>query len=231
MARLRQRGERVFLQIDDFFTDAELRQVAELARQAKFIEGRRSNPHNVAKNSLIIDPADPQGQQAGQMALAAFQRNELARGFAFPQRIAVPQLARYGTGMSYGVHTDAAFLPAGQGQPLRSDISCTLFINDPSAYQGGDLVIYLGAQEVRIRGNPGMAVFYPSTSLHQVTPVTSGERLVMLTFIQSQLPDEHQRNMLYILNEVRAAEGLKMDWGSRTRLEYLSMNLMRMWAK
>jgi PKHD-type hydroxylase len=223
-------GERVFLQIGDFLSEAEVRQVAELARQAKFIEGRRSNPHNLAKSSAIVDPADALGQQGGQIALGAFQRSEQARNFAFPQRMAIPQLTRYGTGQAYGVHTDAAFLPSGQ-QPLRSDISCTIFISDPLTYQGGDLVIYLGAQEVRVKGTPGMAVLYPSTSLHQVTPVTAGERLVILTFIESQIADERKRNLLYMLNEVRAAEGLKIEWGSRTRLEYISMNLHRMWAQ
>jgi PKHD-type hydroxylase len=220
----------VFLQIEDFLSEADVRQVTELARQTRFIEGRRSNPHNVAKTSVIVDPADPLGQQAAQIAIGAFQRSEEARNFAFPQRMAVPQLTRYGVGQGYGVHTDAAFIPAGQ-QVLRSDVSCTIFVSDPSTYQGGDLVIYLGAQEFRVRGSPGMAVLYPSTTLHQVTPVTSGERLVILTFIESQIPDERQRNLLHILNEVRAAEGLKMDWSSRTRLEYVSMNLQRMWAK
>jgi PKHD-type hydroxylase len=221
----------MFLQIENFLNGSEVRQVAELARQARFIDGRRSNPHNATKNSLIVDPGDPLGQQASQLALGAFQRSEEARSFIFPQRIALPQLARYGTGMSYGVHTDAAFLPSGQQQPLRSDVSCTIFISDPQAYEGGELAIYLGAQEVRVKGGAGLAVFYPSTTLHQVTPVTAGERLVLLTFIESQIADERQRNLLYTLNEVRATEGLKMDWRSRTRLEYVSMNLHRMWAK
>lgn len=220
----------MFLQIDDFLNETEVRQINELARQAKFIEGRRSNPHNLTKTNVIVDPADPQGQHAAQVALGAFQRNEQARNFAFPQRLAIPQLARYSAGQAYGVHTDAAFLPAGQ-QPLRSDISCTIFISDPSTYQGGDLVIYLGAEELHIKGNPGSTVLYPSTTLHQVTPITAGERLVILTFIESQIADERKRSLLHVLNEVRAAEGLKMDWSNRTRLEYVSMNLQRMWAK
>jgi PKHD-type hydroxylase len=220
----------MFLQIENFLSGSEVRQVAELAQKARFIEGRRSNPHNATKNSLIVDPADPLGQQASQIALGAFQRSDEARSFVFPQRIALPQLALYQTSMSYGVHTDAAFLPSGQ-QPLRSDVSCTIFLSDPQAYEGGELIIFLGAQEVRVKGHAGLAVFYPSTTLHQVTPVTSGERLVLLTFIESQIADERLRNLLYTLNEVRATEGLKMDWRSRTRLEYVSTNLHRMWAK
>ena len=220
----------MFLQIDDFLTAEEVQAVAQLARQTQFIDGRRSNPHNTTKNSVVGDPADPQGQRASQIALAAFQRSEAARDFVFPQRVAIPQLARYETGMNYGPHVDAAFLAVG-AQPLRSDMSCTMFISEPASYQGGELVVYLGSEAVRIKGNAGSAVFYASTALHQVAPVTVGERLVMITFIESQIPDQMHRELLYTLGEVKALEGLKIDWRNRTRLEYVIANLQRMWAK
>ena len=220
----------MFLQIDDFLTADEVQAVAQLARQTQFIDGRRSNPHNTTKNSVVGDPADPQGQRASQIALAAFQRSEAARDFVFPQRVAIPQLARYETGMNYGPHVDAAFLAVG-AQPLRSDVSCTMFISEPASYQGGELVVYLGSEAVRIKGNAGSAVFYASTALHQVAPVTVGERLVMITFIESQIPDQMHRELLYTLGEVKALEGLKIDWRNRTRLEYVIANLQRMWAK
>ena len=220
----------MFLQIDDFLTAEEVQAVAQLARQTQFIDGRRSNPHNTTKNSVVGEPADPQGQRASQIALAAFQRSEAARDFVFPQRVAIPQLARYETGMNYGPHVDAAFLAVG-AQPLRSDVSCTMFISEPASYQGGELVVYLGSEAVRIKGNAGSAVFYASTALHQVAPVTVGERLVMITFIESQIPDQMHRELLYTLGEVKALEGLKIDWRNRTRLEYVIANLQRMWAK
>ena len=71
--------------------------------------------------------------------------------------------------------------------PLRSDVSCTLFIADPAEYQGGELVIHQGSEVTRIKGNAGAAVFYPSTRVHQVTAVTGGARLVMITFINSEV--------------------------------------------
>jgi PKHD-type hydroxylase len=92
-------------------------------------------------------------------------------------------------------------------------------------------VVYVGSEAMRVKGKPGHAVFYPSTSIHQVAPVTSGERLVVITFIESQIPDQLQRDLLYALGEVRALEGLKMDWGNRTHLEYVISNLQRMWSR
>ena len=221
----------MFLHVDNLLTAAEVQAITEIARQARFIDGKLSNPHNVTKDNVIGDAAnDPLARQAGQIALAALQRSEPARNFAFPKRVPAPMLLRYDVGMKYGAHIDAAFLPIG-AQPLRSDVACTIFIGSPDDYSGGELVIHLGTEITRIKGSPGSAVFYPSTRVHEVTPVTSGSRLVMITFIESQIPDEIQRELLYALGEVRALEGLKMDWANRTQLEYVIANLLRMWSR
>lgn len=219
----------MFLQIEQFLTPAEVGTILEHGREAHFVDGRQFNPHNVTKNNLVIDPADARGQQAAQIALAAFQRSEEARNFTFARRIAPPQILRYGEGKSYGAHVDAAFMPIGR-QMLRSDISSTIFLSDPDSYQGGELVIYLGSETLRIKGRPGQAVLYPSTTVHEVRPVSAGERVVMITFIESQIADPARRELLYTLNEVRALEGLRMDWRNRTRLEYVASNLQRMWS-
>ncbi len=219
----------MFLQIDNFLIAGEVQSIGEIARRAKFIDGRRSNPHNPTKDSAIGDPTDPSVQQASQIALAAFQRSEEARDFIFPKRLAAPSLCRYDAGMKYGPHVDAAYLPVGP-QPLRSDVSCTMFIANPGDYAGGELVAHVGSETLRIKGKAGSAVFYPSTTVHQVLPVTAGERLVMITFIESQIPDQLQRDMLYALGEVRALEALKMDWRNRTQLDYVIQNLHRMWS-
>jgi PKHD-type hydroxylase len=220
----------MFLQVENFLTPDEVREILELAAEAKFVEGRRSNPHNQTKDNVIGDPSDPTAQKASQIALAALQRNEQSRNFAFPQRLAVPSLARYDVGMKYGAHMDAAFLPLG-AQPLRSDVSCTMFISKPSDYDGGELVIYLGSELIQIKGNSGSAVFYGSNNVHQVEPVRAGSRLVVITFIESQIPDPLRRHLLYSLGEVRAFEATKMEWRMRTQLDYVLGNLHRMWSQ
>jgi len=220
----------MFLQLEDFLTPQEVQAIAEIARQARFIDGKLSNPHNVTKDNVIGDNTDPMARKAAQIALSALQRSEEAKNFCFPKRVAVPTLLRYDAGMKYGAHIDAAFLPVGP-EPLRSDISCTMFISNPSDYMGGELVIHLGTETTQVKGKAGCAVFYPSTKVHEVTPVTSGARLVAITFIESQIPDEHQRDLLYTLGEVRALEGLKMEWHNRTQLEYVIANLLRMWSR
>lgn len=220
----------MFLKIEELLSPAEVATVRNLAQQARFVDGRTTNPHNVTKINVIADASSAAAQQASQIGFAALQRSEQAMNFAFPQRIAPPALCRYGVGMTYGAHTDAAYLAVGQ-QALRSDVSCTIFLSDPPTYQGGELTVYLGSEAVRLKGKAGAAVLYPSTTLHEVAPVTSGERLVMITFIQSRIADQMHRDLLYTLGEVRALEGLKMEWSNRMHLEHVISNLQRMWSQ
>jgi PKHD-type hydroxylase len=220
----------MFLQIPDLLTAAEVQAISQIARQVKYLDGKHSNPHNVAKQNVIADTNDAMSQKASQIALGALKRSEQALNFVFPRRVPAPTISRYAAGMKYGAHTDAAFLPVGP-EPLRSDVSCTLFISRPEEYQGGELLIHLGTEVVPIKAAAGSAIFYPSTTLHEVVPITSGERVVMITFIESQIPDQLQRELLYTLGEVRALEGLKMDWRNRTQLEFVIANLQRMWSR
>jgi PKHD-type hydroxylase len=92
-------------------------------------------------------------------------------------------------------------------------------------------VVHLGTRPVAIKGEPGSVIVYPSTHLHEVTPVRRGQRLVSITFIESMIPDEFQRTQLYELSEVAALEGLKMSWDGRVRLEAVRNNLRRLWAR
>lgn len=193
------------------------------------MDGRVSNPHNTTKNNLQIDHGSSLYQESTQILGHALMRSEEVRNFAFFKRMAPPLICRYKPDMTYGQHSDAAYLPL-QPTPLRSDISCTIFLSDPAHYEGGELVIHLGSKPVRIKGKRGGAVLYPSTTIHEVAPVKSGERTVAITFMESQIIDETKRYLLYTLNEVAALEGLKMEWDNRIRLEHVKQSLHRMWS-
>jgi len=219
----------MFLEIQNVLNAAEIARLREIAQGATFVDGRISNPHNQTKQNLQVDPRDSGAQESGRLVGLALQRNEEFARFAFPVRVATPLLCKYQPGMSYGKHPDAAFLPM-QPAPLRSDVSCTVFISDPASYEGGELTIHLGSRPIVIKGAAGAAVVYPSTTIHEVLPVRSGERIVAITFVQSQIVDEKQRDLLYTLNEVAALEGLSMQWDNRIRLEHVRHSLHRMWS-
>ena len=220
----------MFLELDDVLSGDEIARLKAIASVSRFVDGRVSNPHSEVKKNLQIDPGDARTEEASKLMAQALYRLEPFRDFAFPRVLAPPILARYAPGMHYGAHSDAAFLPIGQ-RPLRSDLSCTLFIGAPETYEGGELSIRLGARSVDFKGKPGSAVVYPSNTLHEVKPVTAGERLVGLTFIESMIPDPAHRDMLYHLDEVAALEGINMSWENRTRLQYVRNNLRRVWGE
>jgi PKHD-type hydroxylase len=159
----------------------------------------------------------------------AFARSREFMDFALPKRVAPPLMSRYSPGMKYGAHADAALIPLANTR-LRSDISCTVFISEPGSYQGGELSIVVGNQAIAFKGAPGEAILYPSTTLHEVLPVRSGERVVAITFIESFIADPHQRMQVYELNEIAALEGTTMRWENRVRLDVVRQNLMRMWT-
>jgi PKHD-type hydroxylase len=220
----------MFLELPDVLTPAEIARLHTLAANARFDPGRLSNPHSTVKNNLQIDHADPAHAEAATLMAAALQRSESFRNFAFLRVMAQPMLAKYVPGMNYGLHSDAAFLPVGP-RPLRSDLSCTVFIADRAAYDGGELSVRLGGREVLFKGAAGSAVVYPSNTLHEVKAVQSGERLVGLTFIESRITNQTHRELIYELNEIAALEGFNMSWENRTRLQYVRNNLLRMWAE
>lgn len=219
----------MFKEIPDLLTAQEVETLRGIAAASKFVDGRITNPHNKLKQNLQLHEAEPY-QKSSQILLQAFGRHEDFRNFAFPAAIAPPLLTRYAPGMHYGAHADNAFINLPTGA-IRSDLSSTIFLSDPQAYDGGALIVRLGDRALAFKGGPGSCIVYPSHTLHQVEPVTSGERLVAITFMQSKLRDPFQREVLYELGEVAALEGLSMQFENRTRLNVVIQNLTRAWSE
>lgn len=209
-------------------TPPEVAECRRIATETQFIDGRATNPHNKAKNNQQLhDPAA--SQASSQIMLKAFARSEEFREFAFPAKIAPPLLTKYQPGMYYGAHADAAFINLGNAV-IRSDLSCTIFLNEPESYDGGALHVRLQDGSLKFKLRPGEAIIYPSDTFHEVEEVKSGERLVAITFIQSQIKDPFRRNLLFDLNEVAALEGLTMKPENFSRLQLVQANLLRYWA-
>jgi len=206
----------------------EVAECRRIAAAAPFIDGRVSNPHNTAKQNEQLHDQSAY-QQSSELLRQALLRSAEFLEFAFPVAFAPPMMTRYGPGMKYGAHADAAFIQL-PGATIRSDLSSTIFLNDPTDYDGGELHIRLGDADLMFKLKPGEAIVYPSDSLHQVVPVTKGERLVAITFIQSRIQDPFRRNLLFELNEVAALEGLKMDPDNFSRLQLIQQNLLRYWS-
>jgi PKHD-type hydroxylase len=134
------------------------------------------------------------------LVLSALSRHALFTSLVQPKRLLAPLYSRYRPGMRYGTHIDNPIL--GGAQPMRADVSITLFLSDPSSYDGGELTIESpgGARQIKLPA--GDAIVYSTTAFHQVEPVTRGERLVAVTWAQSYVRDSELRQILHDLNAV-----------------------------
>jgi len=210
-------------------TDAEIAECRRIAAESPFVDGRITNPHMKAKRNEQLHQPEAY-QKSSRLLMEAVGRSQEFRDFAFPASMTPPFLTRYRPGMKYGLHTDAAYLRMPGGQ-IRSDLSCTIFLSAPESYEGGQLHIRYGDSDLRFKLNAGEAVVYPSDTMHEVEPVTKGERLVAVTFIQSLVPDPFRRTLLYNLNEVAALEGLNMTEENYMRMQLIQNQLLRHWGE
>ncbi len=207
----------------------QVNEVKKIAAGAQFVDGKISNPHSKVKNNLQLHDLEAY-DKTSKILHDALMSNPEFTDFAFPEKIAPPLVTRYKPGMHYGLHADSAIIPLPDG-PIRSDISCTIFLNGPNDSKGGALHVTQGEAGMRFKGLQGTAIVYPSHTLHEVEPISEGERMVAITFIQSRIRDVMKRNLMYELNEVAALEGLNMRDENYTRMQALQYNLMRMWME
>ncbi len=217
--------------LPNVLTPAEIAQVRQLVDQVAFADGRATNPGSGVKHNLQAPQADAANARVAEIARDALARHPDARTFMLPKQMARTTAVRYEPGMTYGWHVDEALFPSTP--PMRSDISCTIFINEPDEYDGGELTMQFGGQELAYKLAAGSALVYPSTTIHQVAPVTRGVRVAAITWVQSWVADAQQRELLIQLEEARAlvaagrpADGARID----VLLASLRTNLFRMWA-
>lgn len=171
---------------------------------------------------------DPKVAALGRFVRDALARHPAVRGYVRPARWSSVMFSRYAPGQSYGLHTDDATMRAEDGGPLRSDLSFTLFLSDADAYDGGSLLLDGLDGERELRPEAGSAVIYATGQLHRVTPVTRGERLAAVGWIQSFVRRPDQRELLFDLERVRAGVP---DGDGRLLLDKSIGNLLRMWAE
>ena len=210
----------------------ELVLVRALLAAARFVDGRLSAGAVArrVKNNEEMDPAAQDLDRLNRVVMGSLARHPVYRAGALPLHVASPLYARYRPGMTYGDHLDDPIMGAG-GVKYRSDIALTVFLNPPDEYDGGELVIRSSAGEQVVKLAAGDAVLYPAGSIHHVSPVTRGERLVAVTWVQSLVRDAARRELLYGLNAAR--EKLLRDAPEAAETAQVNaayLNLIRMWS-
>jgi len=223
----------VLLRLPSILDRHELDTVRRLLMKAPFVDGRLSAgqvAQRVKKNLEIDRRAERELEQLNNLVMGKLVQHPIYRSGALPLRVAAPYYARYTPGMQYGDHVDDPIMGA-DGVIYRSDVSITVFLNDPDEYDGGELVINTAFGEQRTKFPAGDAVMYPSSSLHRVAEVTRGERLVAVTWLQSLVRDPARRELLHELNSVRERLLSGAPESEDAKLVNKSyVNLVRMWG-
>lgn len=225
----------MLLRIPDVLTREELAQMRLALDGADWIDGRETvgvQGAQVKRNEQLAE-SSPMKTQLGKTVAAALERSALFFAAALPLRLMSPRFNRYQGGGTYGFHIDGSVMRQGGGAGyVRSDISCTLFLNEPDEYDGGELVISDTYGEHAIKLPAGHMVLYPSSSLHQVNPVTRGARLASFFWVQSMVRDNEQRRLLFEMDS--SIETLRRggaDSAAVLRLTGVYHNLLRQWAE
>ena len=222
----------MLLQIPDLLNSAQLNKLHELLAGARFVDGRLTAgmAASKVKDNQELAPEPELLQRLYRIVMASVGHNARFRSAALPVKVADFIFARYQPGMRYGDHVDDPIM--GQGPRFRTDVSMTIFLNDPDSYDGGELVIRTPFGEQQVKLPAGHAVVYPSASVHRVAEVTRGERLVALTWIQRFVRDAARRELLFELDQAR--EHLlrsEPDSDVTKNIDRSYVNLLRMWAE
>jgi PKHD-type hydroxylase len=209
-----------------------LRLVQELLARAPFVDGRLSAGAMAdrVKRNEEVDVRTQEITRLNDVVMRALVAHPTYQAAAMPLRVAAPYYARYRPGMTYGDHIDDPIMQADM--PYRSDIAITVFLNDPDDYEGGELVVRGTFGDQRVKLPAGDAVLYPASSVHQVAPVTRGERLVAVTWLQSAIRDPAKREILYGLYLAKEALRERDPEARETvQVNHAYVNLVRMWAE
>jgi PKHD-type hydroxylase len=100
--------------------------------------------------------------------------------------------SKYEKDMYYHLHNDDYSMGAG----TRTDFSSTIFLNSPNEYEGGELILTLGNQELSYKLEAGKCIIYPTGLLHRVAPIKSGTRKVCVFWTESCINDTDIRMIL-----------------------------------
>ena len=210
----------------------ELARIAAHLRQASFVDGKLTagwHARQVKENRQLAP--GPAAEAVGRIVREALLRHEVFRSAALPLKLRPILFSRTEPGMGYGTHVDDAVMGRDEAA-MRSDISVTVFLSDPSGYDGGELILEGAGGESGYKLEAGAAIAYPSTSLHRVSPVTAGRREVAVTWAQSMVRSAERREILFDLDTARRA--LFKAAGKSAEFDLIAKsyaNLLRQWAE
>jgi len=226
----------MMLQIPEVLTKAQVAECRAILDAGPWVDGNLTSGFQAAraKTNQQLPQESKAARTVGAVILQALNAHPLFVSAALPHFILPPMFNRYGEGMGFKDHVDNAIRrDPVSGRTLRTDLSATLFLEEPEAYDGGELVVndLYGDHVVKLAA--GDLILYPSTSLHHVTPVTRGLRTASFFWIQSLIRDDAKRTILLDMDVAiqRLARQVEADDAGILSLTGVYHNLLRQWAE
>lgn len=177
-----------------------------------------------------MDQSSEGWKAINQLVVTQLYSHPVFQSMVLPSKVSAAFVSRCLPGMHYGQHIDDPIMGSLNSR-YRSDVAVTVFLSDPDTYDGGELTIQSRFGPVAVKLPAGSAVAYPASSLHEVTPVTRGERVVCALWAQSMVRDAQQRELLHDLDEARQAIHQSTPKAQVTQqIEQVYANLLRLWA-
>jgi PKHD-type hydroxylase len=225
----------MMLAVPDLLDKAGVARIRSIVDGADWVDGNVTAGHQsaLAKRNRQLPEDGAAAKEAGRLVLEALGRSPLFIAAALPLKIFPPLFNRYEGGEAFGTHVDNAVrIHRASEFRVRSDLSATLFLEDPDAYDGGELVVEdnLGVHATKLPA--GHLLLYPASSLHRVEPVTRGARIASFFWIQSMVRDDAARTLLFDLDQSVQALAADRSHDDREviRLTGIYHNLLRRWA-
>ena len=195
------------------------------AEKSSWQDGKKTAGSHAAKikQNFQLDKTSKLSKKLEDLIINNIISNPLLKSFTLPSQIHGIMFTKSLAGDGYGTHIDNPYMPSG-----RSDLSFTLFLNEPNDYQGGELCIKTINKTEQIKLSAGEMIIYPSTQLHSVAEVKNGERYVCVGWIQSYIQSNEDRNVLFGLDA--GAKGLLAKHGRSDELDLIFQaysNLLR----
>ncbi|MGZ8336080.1 MAG: Fe2+-dependent dioxygenase [Allosphingosinicella sp.] len=225
----------MMLAVPDLLDAEGVKRVRAIVDAGEWVDGNVTSGHQsaLAKRNMQLPEDGEAARRAGGLVLDALGKSPLFIAAALPLKIFPPLFNCYQSGERFGTHVDNAVRIHRTSEfRVRSDLSATLFLEHPDAYEGGELVVEdnLGVHSVKLPA--GHLLLYPASTLHRVEPVTRGARTASFFWIQSMVRDDGARTLLFDLD--RSIQALAADRGQDDheiiRLTGIYHNLLRRWA-
>ena len=218
--------------IDQILTPEQLERIRNTLDGGEFQDGRSTAGWHakLVKNNEQLKVSGGQAEGLRAEVEKALTEHPLFQMSVRPAKVTPLIFSRYRDGMTYGNHVDDPVMGRGAGR-LRTDVSFTLFLDDPDSYDGGELVVQDAMGEQRIKLPAGDLVMYPGTRVHRVEPVTRGARLACFFWVESMVRSEEHRRLLFDLDmNLLALRQRHGETPETTALTGTYHNLLRLWA-